>query len=349
MVDAPKPGFSVRYKQGCSPFTANFNDTVTLNVKQKDYYFSDNNLWQNISLSTPNFAHVFNKPGVYRAVQRLTGYTGCIIQTDSVIFNISKGLTRSDTLHVFNSSVENKNAMVYWNKLDGAVNYQLFKDGSPYIQQKDTFFNEASPYLKDAIYTVSGIDSCGNQSSTGRLGKPMFLQGNLIGNNEASIIFFSPYQQWQGTDITYKIQKLINGNWLIVNSEKANSAYTDKQFLNKSELQACYRIEAYEGSQPSLLSHSNELCIPYIPTIFVPTAFSPNDDAVNDVFDITSFGIEKYNLTVYNRWGQEIFRGSDKEAWNGSNASEGVYLIRIEYTTNLGVKLSQRANVTLLK
>ncbi len=349
VVDAPKPGFSVQFKQGCSPFTANFTDTVTLNVKQKDYYFSDAKLWQNISLTTPNFTHIFHKAGVYRAVQRLSGFTGCVIQTDSVIFNISKGLTKEDTLNVFNSTVENNNASVYWNNIEGAVKYQLFKNGIPYIQQKDTFLNETTPYLKDVIYTVAGIDSCGNQSSTGRLGKPMFLQGNLIGNNEASIIFFSPYQQWKGTDITYRIQKLINGNWLMVNSEKTNSSYKDNQFLNKSELQACYRIEAYESSQPLILSHSNELCIPYIPTIFVPTAFSPNDDAINDVFDVTCFGIEKYNFTVYNRWGQEIFRGEDKEAWNGSNASEGVYLVRIEYTTNLGVKLNQRVNVTLLK
>lgn len=349
VVDAPKPGFSVQFKQGCSPFTANFTDTVTLNVKQKDYYFSDNKLWQNISLSTPSFTHVFHKPGVYRAVQRLSGFTGCVIQTDSVIFNISKGLTKADTLNVFNTTVENKNASVYWNNIEGAVKYQLFKDGIPYILQEDTFFNESSPYLKDAIYTIAGIDSCGNQSSTGRLGKPMFLQGNLIGNNEASIIFFSPYQQWKGTDITYRIQKLINSNWLMVNSEKANASYTDNQFLNKSELQACYRIEAFESSQPLVLSHSNELCIPYIPTIFVPTAFSPNDDTVNDAFDITSFGIEKYNFTVYNRWGQEIFRGADKEAWNGGNAAEGVYLIRIEYTTNQGIKLNQRVTVTLLK
>ncbi|MDI1233791.1 MAG: PKD domain-containing protein [bacterium] len=347
VVDAPKPGFSALYKQGCSPFTANFTDSVTLNVKQKDYYFSDVKLWQNIT--NPKFIHTFNTEGVYKAVQRLTGYSGCVIQTDSVIFNISKGLTMSDTLNIFNSSVENKHAVIHWNRHDAAVKYQLFKDGKPYIQQKDTFFNETTPYLKDAVYTVTGIDSCDNQSSTGRLGKPMLLHGNLIGNNEASVIFFSPYQQWKGTDITYKIQKLINNNWLIINSEKVNAPYHDDQFLNKTELQACYRIEAFENSQPALLSHSNELCIPYIPTLFIPTAFSPNNDLVNDVFDITGFGIEKYTFTVYNRWGQKVFNGIDKQSWDGSNASEGIYLILIEYTTNEGLNLVQRVNVTLIK
>ena len=51
----------------------------------------------------------------------------------------------------------------------------------------------------------------------------------------ASIIFFSPYQQWNGVDITYKIQKLINGIWLTVNNEKVNADYLDNQFLNKLE------------------------------------------------------------------------------------------------------------------
>ncbi len=347
VVDAPKPGFSVLYKQGCSPFIANFTDTVSINVKQKDYYFSDNKLWQNIT--TPKFTHTFNKAGVYRAVQRLSGYTGCIIQTDSVVFNISKGLTNVDTLNVFNSTIENQNASIYWDKQEGAVNYQLFKDGMPFKQLKDTFFTENVPYVKDAIYSVKGIDSCGNYSSAGRIGKPMFLQGQMIGNNEASIIYFSPYQQWRGSDITYSIQKLVNGNWFLVNSEKYNAPYTDNQFLNKSELQACYRIEAFENSKPTIVSHSNEVCIPYIPTLFVPTSFSPNDDGINDVYDITGFGLKSYSLTVYNRWGQLVFNGADKQAWDGSKAAEGVYLIMVHYTTNAGIKLNQRVTVNLLK
>ena len=81
----------------------------------------------------------------------------------------------------------------------------------------------------------------------------------------------------------------------------------------------------------------------------MPTAFSPNDDGINDVYDITGFGLKSYTLTVYNRWGQLVFNGADKQAWDGSKAAEGVYLIMVHYTTNAGIKLNQRVTVNLLK
>ena len=349
IVDAPKPGFSVLYKQGCAPFVAQLKDTTTINVQQKDYYFSDTKLWQNVPVFQPNFTHTFTKPGVYKALQRLTGYTGCIIQTDSVVFNISKGLTTTVTLNIINSTVQTKNALTYWPKIDGAVKYQLFKNNITYKTITDTFYHETIPYLKDASYTVAGIDSCGNLCSYGRQGKPVFIQGTMVGNNEAAAITFSPYLQWQGNNLVYKIQKLINGNWATINSQNDNNALTDFNFLNPNDLQACYRIESYELSYPNIISHSNELCIPYIPTIFIPSAFTPNNDGVNDVFDVVNFGLKSYTITVYNRWGEEIFKGQNKQAWDGTNCADGVYTASINYTTNKGIKLHQRLTVTLIK
>ncbi len=349
VVDAPMPGFTVQYKQGCSPFIALFTDTTTLNVQQKDYYFSDTKLWQNVPVNQPTFTHTFAKAGVYKALQRLTGFSGCVIMQDSVIFNISKGLTIYDTTNVINSTVQAKNALVYWGAIDGAVSYQVYKNNSPYKTTADTFFQENIPYTQDVSYTIAGIDSCGNQCSQGRQGKPVFLQATMQGHNEAAVISFSPYLQWQGSNITYAIQKFINGTWQTINSQNANNGYTDNQFLNLGELQACYRIQSQEASQAQILSHSNELCLPYIPTIFIPTAFTPNDDAVNDSFDIVGYGLQSYNISIYNRWGELIFKGKPNEAWGGSNASDGVYTARIEYTTNKGIRLNQRVTVTLMK
>lgn len=349
VVDAPKPGFTVQYKQGCAPFVAQFTDTTTLNVQQKDYFFTDTKLWQNVPVNQPTFTHTFAKAGVYKAFQRLTGYSGCVIMQDSVVFNISKGLTAADTVHVINSTVQAKNALVYWPSINGAVKYQVYKNTSPYKQVTDTFFNESTPYLQDASYTIAGIDSCGNTCSQGRQGKPVFLKATMVGNNEAAVISFSPYQQWQGNNITYAIQKLVNGNWQTISSQNANNGYTDNTFLNLGELQACYRIESNEAKQPQIISYSNEVCLPYIPTIFIPTAFSPNNDAVNDKFDIVGYGLKSYTITVFNRWGEQIFKGNPNQAWDGGNAADGVYTARIEYTTNKGIKLNQRVTVTLIK
>ncbi len=47
----------------------------------------------------------------------------------------------------------------------------------------------------------------------------------------------------------------------------------------------------------------------------IPNAFTPNNDTTNDDFLPIGEAIESYNLTIYNRWGQEIF--SDTKPWDG--------------------------------
>ncbi len=51
----------------------------------------------------------------------------------------------------------------------------------------------------------------------------------------------------------------------------------------------------------------------------VPTAFSPNGDGRNDVFRVlNAVKAEDLELTVYNRWGQLLFRTKDwKQGWDG--------------------------------
>ena len=171
----------------------------------------------------------------------------------------------------------------------------------------------------------------------------------MLGLNEASILYFTPYQQWQGTDINYNIQKWRAGNWINIQQQKDTAHYTDAQFREADALQACYRIEAYESKQATIISHSNEVCVPFVPTLFVPTAFSPNNDGINDVFDIVSFGIAHYTISVYNRWGELVFKGADKQGWSGAGMQDGVYAVQLDYTTNSKIKLNQHFTLTLLR
>jgi gliding motility-associated-like protein len=51
-----------------------------------------------------------------------------------------------------------------------------------------------------------------------------------------------------------------------------------------------------------------------------PNAFTPNGDGINDVFKPTLYGpVVSYTLTIYNRWGQMIFRSRDPgKGWDGT-------------------------------
>ena len=53
-------------------------------------------------------------------------------------------------------------------------------------------------------------------------------------------------------------------------------------------------------------------------SVYFPTAFTPDGDLVNDRFGGVAEGIGSFELTVYNRWGIEVFRSEAlEERWNG--------------------------------
>lgn len=50
--------------------------------------------------------------------------------------------------------------------------------------------------------------------------------------------------------------------------------------------------------------------------LYMPSAFSPNNDRNNDLFKPKVYGLlDKFRLTIYNRWGERIFETTD--AWKG--------------------------------
>lgn len=348
--EAPFPGFKLIDSVGCAPITITLIDTVLENVNKKEYNFSDSNTWVNINLSNTLIRHYYSKPGRYYIKQRLTGYSGCVIQKDSALLVVRHGITQEDTSSVYRSTIgANGSAIVYWRSNPSAYRYQVLKNGNIYKTTRDTFFEEEELYTKLSVYNVQIEDSCGNSSVVGLQGRPILLEGKILGNNDSSNLKFSNYLSWKTPYINYEIQKLNGGNWSTLKSHNSNQAYTDKDFLQLSELNACYRIRAFDPLDTLKYTLSNQLCIPYIPIVYLPNAFSPNHDGFNDEFIPITFGIYNFKLTVLNAWGEIVFKGKENENWRGDSLQQGAYLVIIDYTSNSGDIDQQRSIVTLLK
>jgi len=72
--------------------------------------------------------------------------------------------------------------------------------------------------------------------------------------------------------------------------------------------------------------------------VFMPNSFTPNEDGRNDFFQpISTCPFEKYEMKVFDRWGQELFISNRSEDfWNGLNKRgeacwEGVYPFVFHY------------------
>lgn len=86
-------------------------------------------------------------------------------------------------------------------------------------------------------------------------------------------------------------------------------------------------------------SSSDTVFVPYknCPCdVWIPNAFTPNNDGKNESFKAYSECVlEKYSMSIYNRFGQQVFSETDiQKGWNGDYGSpvpEGIYVAVIQY------------------
>lgn len=93
-------------------------------------------------------------------------------------------------------------------------------------------------------------------------------------------------------------------------------------------------------------------CVP--DAIFIPNAFTPNGDGLNDVFRPVFEGAESMRLTIYDRWGNEIFSTEDMDAgWDGRVEGTPVSGDSFGYLLDVicpgGEILQMKGNVTVLR
>lgn len=95
---------------------------------------------------------------------------------------------------------------------------------------------------------------------------------------------------------------------------------------------------------------TTEIC-----NLAIPDAFSPNGDGINDVFyPLTSCPFERYEFSIFNRWGELIFKTANQtDKWdgkyNGVDCSLNVYVYLITYKFPLQQTKNAYGTITLLR
>lgn len=92
------------------------------------------------------------------------------------------------------------------------------------------------------------------------------------------------------------------------------------------------------------------------PQLYIPNAFSPNDDDLNDVFLPVGNGILIFQMTIFDRWGKQIFYTEDlNTGWNGclndsgEKVLEGIYVYKIYIKDVLQVTRNYTGNVFVVR
>lgn len=88
--------------------------------------------------------------------------------------------------------------------------------------------------------------------------------------------------------------------------------------------------------------------------IYIPNAFTPNNDRVNDQFMAQGIGIREFTISIFDRWGKEIFYSADMlDAWDGRYQGKacpiGAYVYIIEIVNVKGEPKRFKGSVNLIR
>ena len=74
-------------------------------------------------------------------------------------------------------------------------------------------------------------------------------------------------------------------------------------------------------------------------TLFIPNSFTPDGDGINDSFNASGTYIEDYEMYIYNRWGEMIYKSESlTQDWDGQykgkDVQVDVYVYKLYYSVN---------------
>jgi gliding motility-associated-like protein len=89
-------------------------------------------------------------------------------------------------------------------------------------------------------------------------------------------------------------------------------------------------------------------------SVSVPSVFTPNNDNSNDEFYIGDYQIAQFSISIFDRWGGEVFSSTDpKFRWDGrkdgKDLPEGVYVYKINGISSQAKKIAQSGSITLMR
>lgn len=90
------------------------------------------------------------------------------------------------------------------------------------------------------------------------------------------------------------------------------------------------------------------------PLLDVPKAFTPGKFGANGRIGVEGFGIKEMQWTIYNRWGQKVFEGTNRKmtwdgTFNGKPQPMDVYTYTLKVTFSDGTKATKTGDITLIR
>jgi gliding motility-associated-like protein len=222
--------------------------------------------------------------------------------------------------------------------------------------------NEENNSIENHIYHKPACpENYGNRATLGLQDISGFTGFSVPGYNASSWTAdmvawrYTPtsVDSFQIASIPYNLQPITPGDKISYRWYEGSEVISDQQSLVVTPgVTTTYRAWCSLCNGEEFTDEVTIYVIPYI-----PNAFTPNGDGLNDEFRIVGLppdNITRYNLQIFNRWGQVVFSSGDiREAWDGKMKGEycpeGDYIWVIFYENNKKTRTSNKGIITILR
>jgi gliding motility-associated-like protein len=298
------------------------------NTSKKDSFWN----WSfgdNSSAILKNPAHVYSTAGTYSVKLVISDSLGCL---DS----ISKPVTIHPSPKVsFGDSISGCSPLnvSFTNNSDpGSYLWDLGDNTTSTLQlPKNQYLNNTQYPVNYTIkLQVTSVNGCRSTLSIPKLvtvypnAKAIFTMNPSVTDIMAPGIKF--YNQSPGG---------IPALWTFGDGEQDNSRIANPVHVYKDTgtYTVCLKV-INDYNCPD--STCNKVIIKPLWSFYVPNAFTPNGDGRNDTFNGSGTGIKEYEMLIFDRWGDQLFKSTslsdswDGRANNGADAvQQDVYVYRI--------------------
>jgi gliding motility-associated-like protein len=200
--------------------------------------------------------------------------------------------------------------------------------GTPNNTQNSSIVSESPG--QNSEYSVTVTDQCGNSNSgsTRVIVRELFPQFESKYVSETEVVF----ENTTGDNSPF-IWNFGNGTTSYDNEVTVN-------FLGAQAWTGTLTIFSPEGCSESITEEFTA-----VGELFVPNCFTPDNDGVNDFFFVKGHDLRYFELTIFNRYGEVVFKTYDmNEPWDGSHQGREFYVPNGVYNFQL-MAIGNRENI----
>ena len=291
---------------------------------------------------------IFTDTGNYSLKLDLTSDRGCgtsitktmyVAETPMVDVSFDPDACQGETVSFTSTATINKGTI-------NAYNWNFGDGGS------STLPNPSRAYSSSGSFNVSLTVTSNNGCPATSTSKPMTVYANPVAD------FTSDYLLSRGMETDWKF--IFTGSnaaaydWRFEDGQNSNSG--GPLFLTFNDT-GNFRVK--------LIVTSSDFCVDSVSRFiylkpellfWLPTSFSPNNDGLNETFGPnTTFGLSKYRMQLFDRWGGLLFTTNDPaKSWDGSDLGgkpvpEGVYAYSISFRYIDGKLFVYNGSVTIIR